>query len=127
MISFIALLAVTLGTYNASSLSLAERGREIAILSMIGFTAATVRRVLIARALAQGTLAYGAGLLAAWAVATLQYSHAGLFILGIALSFEITPAQAAAGLAWTAALACAGAWLSTRSLLFRQTAEALRS
>jgi hypothetical protein len=127
VISLIALLAVTLGTYNASSLSLAERGREIAILSMIGFSTPTVRWVLVVRALAQGFLAYGVGLLAAYGIAMLYHQSGDLSIFGIALSFDVTLAGASVGLVWTEALALTGAWLSTRSLLTFQTAEALRS
>ncbi len=112
--STIALLAITLGTFTATQLSLAERTREMGILRAIGFSRWTVGRLLLVRALLQGLLAFAAGLAAACAYTLYRQSTAPIFILGYPLIMAVTLRQTLIGLAWTGALAWLGAWLSTR-------------
>lgn len=114
--SSIALLAITLGAYTATQLSLAERNREMGILRAVGFSRQTVGRLLLVRALLQSLLAYAAGLAAAWAYTVYRQSAAPIFIVGYPLTLELTLRQIWIGLAWTGGLAWLGAWLSTRGL-----------
>jgi putative ABC transport system permease protein len=114
--SVIALLAVTLGTYTATQLSLAERAREIGILRAVGFSRGAVGRLLLVRALLQSLLAFAAGLAAAWAYIVYRQSTAPIFVVGYPLTLVVTLRQTLIGVALTGGLAWLGAWLSTRGL-----------
>jgi hypothetical protein len=125
--SGLALLAVVFGTFTTTSLSLVERGREIAILRSVGFSPGRVRGFLLLRALLQGLLAYLLGLSAAWAYVAYQQAGVRIFILGAALSFQITASQVLAGALLTCVMAVSGAWLSSRRLMDGQVADLLRA
>jgi hypothetical protein len=115
--SGLALLAVIFGTYNATSLSLVERSREAGILRAVGFSHFHLRVFLMLRALLAGAAAYLLGTGAAWAFALWQQAGEQIFILGVQLTFRISPQQVISGALWTAALALLGAWLSSRRLV----------
>jgi ABC-type antimicrobial peptide transport system permease subunit len=121
--SGLALLAVVFGTFTSTSLSLVERGREIAILRSVGFSPGRVRGFLLLRALLQGLLAYLLGLATALGYVAYQQAGAHLFILGVALPFKITASQVYSGALWTCAMAVSGAWLSSRRLMDLQVVD----
>jgi ABC-type antimicrobial peptide transport system permease subunit len=58
VIAALALGVVILGTFNATSLTLAERKREIAILQTIGFTSRTILLFMLVRTLLQTLVAF---------------------------------------------------------------------
>ena len=121
----LALGAIIFGTFNATSLSLAEHAREIGCLRAMGFTHLSLRFFLMARALLQGGLAYAGGL-AAGMLYTILHTSRPIAIMGVPLSFSVSPGQAALGLFWVILLALAGAWLSSRRLVITGVADLLR-
>jgi ABC-type antimicrobial peptide transport system permease subunit len=124
--SGLALLAVVFGTFTITSLSLVERGREIAILRSVGFTPGRVQGFLLLRALLQGLLAYLLGLSAAWVYVAHQQTGDQLYIQGLPISFQISAEQVFMGALWMGAMAILGAWLSSRWLQTVQVASLLR-
>jgi ABC-type lipoprotein release transport system permease subunit len=126
MVSVLTLLAVTLGTYTATSLSLVERSREVGILRAVGFSHKTVGSLLGMRAMLQGWIAFLAGLLfAAGFIAYRQYA-AKLFVLGFYIGFEINWPLVVTGLILTSVLAAIGALLSVHKMLSSSTDALLR-
>ena len=123
--SALALGAIVFGTFNATSLSLVERAHEIGCLRAIGFSHLSLRLFLLVRAILQGGLAYALGLGAALVYTALR-AASPISILGVPLSFQVSPTQAALGLAWMALLAAAGAWLSSGRLVKTGVASLLR-
>ena len=122
----IALLAIIFGTYNATSLSLTERGRETGILRSVGFGKSAVRLFLIGRALFLGLVSYMVGLAAAAAYAQLQTTAAPIYIFGFPFIYQIDLFNAGSGLIWIALLAPLGAWLAAHQLLDTSISEILR-
>jgi putative ABC transport system permease protein len=113
IITGIALLGISFGTYNAANLSATERARELAILRAIGFSPATERAYLVLRVGLQSLLAYALGVLtAAIFVGALQAGEP-LETCGVCLPFRLTPANILVGLGLALLLALAGAWFST--------------
>jgi ABC-type antimicrobial peptide transport system permease subunit len=115
--SGVALLGIVFGVFNAATLSMVERGRELGILLGIGFSHRSVHRFMLVRSVLQGLLAYGVGLASAYLFFVSQQAFAPLFILGLPFSLKITASIAASGLAWVIALALLGSWLSTHRLM----------
>jgi ABC-type antimicrobial peptide transport system permease subunit len=124
--SGLALLAVVFGTFTTTSLSLVERGREIAILRTVGFSPGRVLGFILLRALLQGLLAYLLGLSVAWGYEAYQQAGEGLFVQGLAISFQISAGQVFTGALLTCAMAVLGAWLSSRWLMHVQVSNLLR-
>ena len=111
--ALLSLLAITLGTYNANSLSLTERCREIVLLRMIGFTKGKLCTFLFARSLALTLAAYGLG----WIIAVLfidyQRINTPINIQASPLLLELTPLTSLLGLALAIGFAFLGIWLTT--------------
>jgi putative ABC transport system permease protein len=122
----IALLAISVGTYNATTLSLVERGRETGILRAIGFGQSAVRLFLLVRGLLLGLVSYLTGLAAAVTYAQVQASAAPLFIFGFPFIYQIDLTNAATGLVWILLLAPSGAWLAACQLQGVSVAEILK-
>lgn len=122
----VALLAITFGTYNATSLTINERGREIATLRVIGFGSRSIRAFLFERSLLQTIIGYCLG----WAFASLfiHYNQAAssIIIHGSSLVLTISPTGALAGFALTTLFAGLGIWLPTRSQFHKSHAELAR-
>ena len=97
--AILSLLAITLGTYNANSLSLTERSREIVLLRMIGFTKGRVRIFLFARSLVLTLFAYSLGWVTAILFIGYQRVHTPINIQAAPLVLELTPASSLLGLA----------------------------
>jgi ABC-type antimicrobial peptide transport system permease subunit len=124
--SSIALLAVILGTYSSTNLSLAERGREIGILRAVGFSHNLIGILLSIRAMVQSWIAYAISLTAALGYIAYQQAFAQLFVLGIHITFEITWGIILNGLLITSTMALFGAWLSSRRLLLSDVYQMLK-
>ncbi len=124
-ISIIALLAVILGTYNATSLSLVERQRQIGILRVVGFKPGSVRQMLLLQALLQGLIGYGLALLFALAFVGYQQSIDQLYAFGWPLSFTLTPSSLVLGLVLSLSFSALGALLATRSMITASPVQAM--
>ena len=124
-VGIIALIAVILGSYNATGLSLVERQRQIGILRVVGFRPGSVRQLLLFQALAQGLAGFGLGLLVALAFVAYQQSTSQLYAYGWPLSFSLTLEIVALGLFLVIGLAGVGALLATRTMLAATPAEAM--
>jgi ABC-type antimicrobial peptide transport system permease subunit len=124
-ISIIALLAVILGTYNATSLSLVERRRQIGILRVVGFKPGSVRQMLLLQALFQGLISYGLALLLALAFVAYQQSIGQLYAFGWPLSFTLTPGAVILGLVLDLGFSSLGALLATRSMISASPVQAM--
>jgi hypothetical protein len=126
VVSMIALLGLSFGAYNATSLSIAERGREAAILRALGFEPGTIRLFLLVRALWIGLFAWVAGLGMTIVFASYQASNNPLFVYGVPMIYQVTPTNALAGLVWVAVLTLLGAWLASGQFLAASVQEVLR-
>jgi len=126
VVSWIALLGVTFGVYNAAQLSLYERSREVGILRALGFSSAAVNRFLLARSLALGGLAHLAGLGIAWVYAGLYSMTEPLYIQGLPFLFQVEIPQALSALGWVSVFVVLGAWLGGRRFFRQSVTEILR-
>ena len=107
----VSLLAVMFGTYNATILSLTERGLEIGQLHLIGFTLNKLRLILCGRALVLTLAAYGLGWLASQAF--IDHQHLGASVALVYLGLGLTPFSSLLGLGLAVVFAILGVWLAT--------------
>jgi hypothetical protein len=126
-VGLIALLAVILGSYNATGLSLLERQRQIGILRAVGFGPGTVRQSLLLQAIVQSLVGFGLGLLAATLLVALQQRSAQLYAFGWPLNLSLTPGIVLIGLVLALGLTGLGVVLATRRMLAATPAEAMRA
>jgi ABC-type antimicrobial peptide transport system permease subunit len=124
--SNLALLAVTFGTYNSTSLSIIERSREIGILRAEGFSHKTLVNILGVRASLQSWIAFITGLVCAIVFIIYQRVYAQFFIFGFYISFKITWQIIIFGFLLTSILAIFGAWFSSLRLLNQDVNNLLR-
>ena len=124
--SGVALLGIVFGVFNATTLSSAERSRELGILLSVGFSHARVQGLLWMRAILQALLAFGLGLCAALVYLKTQQATSPLVILGVPFNLTITPWMGLVGLSWSIGLAFLGAWFSTRRMFNLRVVELLR-
>lgn len=110
----VSLLAVTLGIYNATSLSITERGREIGLLRVIGFNQGRLRLFLLTRTLVLTLVAYGLGWAASLFFINDQRLHASVDL--IFNDLRLTPLSSLLGLALAVIFAFLGVWLVSRRL-----------
>ena len=122
----VALLTVTFGIYNATSLTLAERGWELGTLRVIGFEAGSLRLFLYLRALTQVAVAYVAGCLLAQVLINDQARRAPIVLHGSTLLMRLDSGAILLGAALTALFAYFGVWLPLSRHTMRTAAEALR-
>ena len=110
----ISLLVVTFGVYNATILSLSERGLEIGLLHVIGFTLNKLRRFLLARTLVLTLIAYSLG----WLISLVFINHQRLLdsVDLIFLALKLTPLSSLIGLGLAVIFAFLGVWLASRRL-----------
>jgi ABC-type antimicrobial peptide transport system permease subunit len=125
--SNLALLAVTFGTYNSTSLSIIERGREIGILRAVGFSHIALGIFLGLKATLQSWIAFLTGLASAIGYIIFQRAYAQLFIFGFYITFKITWQTILFGFFLTSILAIFGAWLSSQRLLLPDVNRLLRN
>ena len=121
-----ALLGIVFAVFNATTLSAAERSRELGILLSVGFSHARVQGLLWMRAILQSLLAFGLGLIAALVYLKTQQATSPLVILGVPFNLTITPWIGLSGLGWSIGLSFVGALLSTRRVFNLRVVELLR-
>jgi hypothetical protein len=110
----VALLALTFGIYNATTLSLAERSLEIGLLNVIGFPLNKLRVFLCARAVALTTAAYGIGWVASLIFIEQQRLRSTVSLVFLALRLTFTTSLIGLGLALLFVLI--GVWLASNRL-----------
>jgi ABC-type antimicrobial peptide transport system permease subunit len=125
IVSGVALLGIVFGVFNATTLSIVERSREIGILLGVGFAHRTVQRFIWLRSTLQALLAYTLGLLLAFVYLISQQALAPLIILGVPFVLKLTLGMAILGLGWVVGLAWLGALLSTRRMFNQRVIELL--
>lgn len=112
--SIISLLAITLGTYNATSLRISEKGRQLAILRVIGFERQVIYRLQLLQSLFQSTAGFILGLTAATLFMSFRGPSQELFVFGWPLSFSVTATTVLLGLVLTLLFSWLGTLLATR-------------
>lgn len=125
--SSLALLAVCLGTYTATSLDLTERARETGILRAVGFLHHHLLQAMAVRAVVQSWLAFAVGLSISLGYVHFRQTTDQLSVLGVNFNFSITWGLIGQGLLLTTLFALAGVWLSARHLLRSRTSDLLRN
>jgi ABC-type antimicrobial peptide transport system permease subunit len=110
--ALISLLAITFGTYNAISLSLTERSREIQLLRVVGFTQPKLRKVLLAHTLVLALSAYILGWLVAFMIVGYQQAHTPISIQAAPLVLNLSAVATLLGILLTVAFAFLGVWLT---------------
>ncbi len=118
-----ALGAVTFGIYNATSLSLAERSRQVILLRVLGFSRQKIHLVLTARALGLTLIAYAVSLAAALAIFAYQHAYMALGISDLQVSLNLSTGSVLAGMGLSLLFTIAGVSLTTRNLLKINLAE----
>jgi ABC-type antimicrobial peptide transport system permease subunit len=116
LLALVSLSAITFGIYNATSLTLAERGHEIGLLRVIGFTQARLRGFLFARILALTLAAYCLGWVAALILVRYLAVHLPIELLVAPLNLSLSPSAAFMGMALASLFAFLGTWFTTRRL-----------
>ena len=123
IMSVLALGAITFGIYNATSLSLAERSRQVILLRVLGFTRQKIQMVLTARALGLTLSAYAVSLAAALAIFAYQNANVVMGISDLQVSLNLSAGSVLAGLGFSILFTLAGVSLTTRNLLKINLAE----
>jgi ABC-type antimicrobial peptide transport system permease subunit len=126
IVSLVSLLAVTLGSFSASLLSLTERSHEVGILRAVGFNHLTLRNILILRTLVQTLLAYALSLLIIAVYLSRTPQEENMVILGAPFSMEITLTITLMGLVLVMLFSLLGVLFSSRQLMHVIVADALR-
>ena len=116
LLALVSLSAITFGIYNATSLTLAERGHEIGLLRVIGFTQARLRGFLFARTLLLTLAAYGLGWVAALILVRSLAAHLPIDLLVAPLNLTLSPSAGFIGMGLASLFAFLGVWLTTRRL-----------
>ncbi|HVN54002.1 MAG TPA: ABC transporter permease [Anaerolineaceae bacterium] len=126
LLALASLLAVTFGVYNTIRLSLEERGLELALLRVVGFTPGQVAGFLAARTALLTAAAYAAGWICAAFLLDWFQATTSIILYGVSMPLEISPLVGAGGAILTLCFALVGVWLSTRHLSARPVAAVLR-
>jgi len=126
-IAALAVLCILLIAMNSASLSIRERGREIAVLRSIGFGRATVFRWLVAESVVLCGVAGAVGVFAAVGLtASIRTAASGSELLGPLASFVFEPELAVAGVGVSLALGVMAAAVPAWSATGDNIADALR-
>jgi ABC-type antimicrobial peptide transport system permease subunit len=116
IMGIISLLAITLGIYNSTSLSLTERGYEIRLLRVVGFTQGKLRSILFARALVLTLASYSLG----WVVMNIYFYYRNMHtLMGLSeapLILNLDLSASLLGLGLATAFAFLGVWLTSGRL-----------
>jgi ABC-type antimicrobial peptide transport system permease subunit len=110
--ALISLLAITFGTYNAVSLSIAERSHEILLLRVVGFTRDKLRAFLLAHFLVLASIAYLLGWVATFLFVNFQQAHSTISILAAPLELHLSAVLTLLGFLLTVVFAFLGVWLT---------------
>jgi hypothetical protein len=122
----ISLLAMTFGTYNATSLTLAERSREFAILRVVGFKPGTLRGFLFVRASLQTILGYLIGLGFALFYVEYRQTFYPIVVQAQSLPLALQGESIAIGVAMVICFSAVGVWLPTRNYFRASVADQVR-
>jgi ABC-type antimicrobial peptide transport system permease subunit len=114
--ALISLFAITFGTYNAISLSLTERSREILLLRVVGFTHNKLRGFLLAHTMVLASVAYFLGWMAAFIYIIYQRTHSTISIQAAPLVLNLSAIATLLGFLLTTAFAFLGVWLTVGHL-----------
>lgn len=112
----VGILGLAVGSANATALTLAERGRSVGLLRVIGFGPRSVRGLLTMRALLLTSAALVAGLAVAWPII---YARDSFVLRSFTIAPRLSLATALAGCALSLASAWLGSVLATRRVLAR--------
>ena len=125
IITALALGVIIFGTFNAISLTMAERKQDIAILQTIGFTSRMIRVFLLGRMLIQTLVAFclAWGVMAIIVQNGLQYP---LVLHAKTATLHLSPDTMLLGLALTILSASLGAWLPSITKSNQNLADQLR-
>jgi ABC-type antimicrobial peptide transport system permease subunit len=116
IMGLVALLAITFGAYNATNLSLTERGHEIGLLRVVGFTQGKLRIFLLARTLVLTLVSYGLGWIAAIVFINYHRAHTAMGVSAAPLVLNLTPSASLLGLALAIVFSFLGVWLTSGRL-----------
>jgi ABC-type antimicrobial peptide transport system permease subunit len=122
----IALLAMTFGTYNATSLTLVERSRELSILRVVGFRTVTLRAFLFVRTLLQTLLAYLIGLGLALLFVQNRQALNPIVIQAQSMPLSLPAWSVVSGIALVVCFSALGVWLPTQSYFRISVADQAR-
>ena len=125
IIATLALIVIIFGTFNAASLTMAERKQDIAILQTIGFTSRTIRLFLLGRTLLQTLVAF----FLAWGIVAIIARYSLKFpIVFFAKTavLRLSPKTILLGLLLTMLSASLGVWLTTHAQSSQNLADQLR-
>ena len=111
----VSLLVITFGSYNATSLNLAERSLEIGLLSVIGFSLNKLRVFLLTRTLVLTLTAYSLGWLISLIFINLQRLNGSIDL--IFQDLRLTPFSSLFSLGLAVLFAFLGVWLASRRLI----------
>ncbi len=116
LLALVSLSAITFGMYNATSLSLNERSREISLLRVIGFTQAGLRGFLLVRTLVLTLAGYSLGWIAALFLIHTLSLQSPVDILVAPVVLSLSPSISLLGLLTATVFAFLGIWLTTGHL-----------
>jgi ABC-type antimicrobial peptide transport system permease subunit len=116
IMGLVALLAITFGSYNATNLSLTERGHEIGLLRVVGFTQGKLRIFLLARTLVLTLASYGLGWIIAVIFINYHGAHTAMGISAAPLVLNLTPFASLLGLGLVIVFSFLGVWLTSGRL-----------
>ena len=116
LLALVSISAITFGIYNATSLTLSERGHEVGLLRVIGFTQARLRGFLFARSLVLTLVAYGLGWLVSLILINYLGRHIPIDLLVAPVELSLSPSAGLLGMGLAGLFAWAGIWLTTGRL-----------
>ena len=116
IMAIVSLLAITFGIYNSTSLSLTERGHEVGLLRVIGFTQGKLLALLFTRTLVLTIAAYSLGWVALIIFFNYLNSLAPMGSSEAPLTLSLTASAGLLGLGLATAFAFLGVWLTAGRL-----------
>ena len=124
-IAILALMVVIFGTFNATSLTMTERRRDIAILQTVGFRSSMIRLFLLGRMLLQTLVAF----FLAWGVMLIIVKNSLKFpivFFAKAAILRLSPETILIGFLLTMLSASLGVWLTAQAQSSQTLADQLR-
>ncbi len=125
IVSALASAVVILGTFNATSLTMAERNQEIAILRTIGFSSRAIRLFLLGRTLLQTLVAF----FLAWGVMAIIVKNSLQFPMVLYANIAVlrlSPEILSLGFFLTVLSASLGVWLTVQAQGSQNLADQFR-
>ena len=116
IMGLVALLAITFGTYNTTNLSLTERGHEIGLLRVLGFSQGKLCGFLLARTLVLTLAAFGVGWIIAVVFINYHRTHIAMGLSAAPIVLNLAPSAGLLGLALAIIFSSLGVWLTSGRL-----------